>query len=264
MAPLKLGENGLYPTSFTNPKARQIKPTIHKEGSKLWNAFHDSAVVQGNDPGRLIRTLVEEKGWDHGKILEVGAGVDPVITRIEGFEHFIVTLDSQEADICRQRAPFATVFAADAADLPFGPLEAESCDVIVWQGAMLHYVKLFAGELDLPLFYYEEINGRDHVETYRFLRAISEAMKRGGILIELYPFLDILEVPLLLAYLELPMRDIQFIERKPDFLSESENYYLMLRSMDMSDIAARLRGEPTTSPEEELAHSPFSAMVVEK
>ena len=220
--------------------------------------------MRGDDPGRFIRALVEEKGWKRGNILEVGAGDEPAIPNIDGFKHFVMTLNRDEAAKCRQKAPFATVLEADAAALPFGPLGRGSCNVIFWRGAMLHYVKLFNNEIDLSLFQYEKLHGRRSVGTYQFLRAISETMKKGGLFVELYPFLDFVEVPVLFTYLELPMKSIQFVERRQDHLSKSEKYYLFLRSIFAQNFATVIGQEAPMSPERELANSPFSAMVIEK
>ncbi len=259
-----LGKNGLFPTSFKYPNGRQIKPEIHGKGSKLWNAFHNSAFVQGNDPGRLIRTIVEEKGWKRGRILEIGADENVAIPEIKGFEQYIIALHPDEAKKAEKAAPFATVIQADAAKLPFSPLKTESCNVIVWQAAMLFYVKLFKGESDFPLSFYENLYGRENLGTYRFLSAIHSTLRRGGLFIEIYPFFDIVEVPTLFAHLELPMRSIQFIERREDFLSESEKYYLGLRSMSSPSLVSILGNEAEMGPAEELARSPFSVMVIEK
>lgn len=224
--------NGSYPpvqkitTRGLKGKPKTLTPTIHKQGSKLWNAFHNSAFVQGNDPRLLIQNFLKIKGIERGTLTELGVSGECVIPDLSGFNIFVLSREKRELKQTKQNASYVKTVHLDMGELPKRSLQAESCDLVVWHGAMLYFLKLFAGQLDLPLEKYEEIYGKKNLMTYKAIKGMYNILKKGGYFIEFYPFNDYIDLPEMLHYLKLKIQGIEFIIRDPLSIDRFEIDYI--------------------------------------
>lgn len=270
-APVKVWKGG---------RSVSITPIIHSK-SQLWEAFHNSPMLErkdpilkeldpswarGNNPHEMIKTFLQLKGISGGSLVEAGVFRDCAIPNIEGSEVFIVSQDGRDIARTFVNYPYARPVTARLEDLPCEPLKKDSFDLAVWHGG-------FTVELKLCAFLASALPLEKAPGVLKAIKGLWSIIKPGGYFIEFYPFDDWKDLPKALHRMKLDVASIELIRRYPERIDpyEVRHAHLMYAEqfgLETGEEANDLLRDMVRDRENYLAPFlnpvPFSVMIIRK